>query len=232
MPLNISKVGKILKELNRVGEVSEFNATLPVKIEVKKQINPIRYLIKLGNKEVETKSSIPLETGKKYFAEIKEIKSRLQISNLKEYPKLLEVLEKLPLQPAEKDKNTNLVKFTKQEILHQLANANNKSDFVFFTNVLMALQEKIHHLIINEKKKALIQYKYSKNRVKFYAVFTHLGELEGEISPDSLTVYSPYLATLKLIEQFSGELGFNVFVYQKEVKELYGFSRNLLNLKV
>ena len=44
-------------------------------LEVKKEINPIRYLIKLGNREIETKSNLPLIVGKKYFAQIKEFKS-------------------------------------------------------------------------------------------------------------------------------------------------------------
>ena len=225
MPLNISKLGKILKTLNRLEGIKEFNATLPVKIEVKKEINPIRYLIKLGNREVETKSNLPLIVGKKYFAQIKEYKSSIQISNLKPFPEILEILEKIPF----KEK---LIKFSKEEILHHLANSNSKTEFIFFTNLLLAFNEKIHYLIINEKKKALMQYKYSKNRVKFYAVFTHLGEIEGEITVDSLTIYSPYKATLRLIEQYKDELNLNLILKQKEVKELFNFSENLLNLKV
>jgi hypothetical protein len=225
MPLNISKLGKVLKTLNRLEGIKEFNATLPVKIEVKKEINPIRYLIKLGNREIETKSNLPLIVGKKYFAQIKEYKSSIQISNLKPYPEILEILEKIPF----KEK---LIKFSKEEILHHLANSNSKTEFIFFTNLLLAFNEKIRHLIINEKKKALMQYKYSKNRVKFYAVFTHLGEIEGEITSNSLTIHSPYKATLRLIEQYKDELNLNVFLKQTEVKQLFYFSENLLNLKV
>ncbi|ACM92306.1 conserved hypothetical protein [Nautilia profundicola AmH] len=231
MPLNVSKLGKVLKTLNRLEGIKEFNATLPVKIEVKKEINPIRYLIKLGNREVETKSSIPLEVGKKYFAEIKEIKSKLQISNLKEIPEILTILDKIKFL-NEKDKTFKLHTFSKEEILQHLANANNKTEFVFFTNILMAYEQKIFHLIINEKKKALMQYKYSKNKVKFYAIFNHLGELEGEITTDSLTVYSPYSATLQLIELYKDELDLQVFLYKKEAKPIYVFAENLLNLKV
>jgi len=231
MPLNVSKLGKVLKTLNRLEGIKEFNATLPVKIEVKKEINPIRYLIKLGNREVETKSSIPREVGKKYFAEIKEIKSKLQISNLKEIPEILTILDKIKFL-NEKDKTFKLHTFSKEEILQHLANANNKTEFVFFTNILMAYEQKIFHLIINEKKKALMQYKYSKNKVKFYAIFNHLGELEGEITTDSLTVYSPYSATLQLIELYKDELDLQVFLYKKEAKPIYVFAENLLNLKV
>ncbi|WP_456480423.1 hypothetical protein [Nautilia sp.] len=231
MPLNVSKLGKILKTLNRFEGIKEFNATLPVKIEVKKEINPIRYLIKLGNREVETKSTVPLEVGKKYFAQIKEIKSKLQISNLKEIPEILTILDKIKFL-NEKDKTFKLHTFSKDEILQHLANANNKTEFVFFTNILTAYQQKIFHLIINEKKKALMQYKYSKNKVKFYAVFNHLGELEGEITPGSLTVCSPYSATLQLIEFYKDELDLEVFLYKKEAKPLYVFAENMLNLKV
>ena len=41
MPLNISKLGKVLKTLNRLEGIKEFNATLPVKIEVKKEIKKV-----------------------------------------------------------------------------------------------------------------------------------------------------------------------------------------------
>jgi len=227
MPLNISKIGKVLKDLNRIGDVSEFNATLPVKIEVKKEINPIRYLIKLGNREVETKSSFPLTVGKKYFAEIKEIKSKLQISNLKEIPDILEMLSKISFKNKEKTIN-----FTKHEILNHLANSQNKLEFIFFTNMLLSFEQNIRHLIINEQKKALIQYKYTKKSVKFYAVYNHLGELEGEITQNSLTLYSPYTATLQLIQIYKDELELDVFLYKKEPKPLFNFSENLLNLKV
>ena len=231
MPLNVSKLGKVLKTLNRLEGIKEFNAALPVKIEVQKQINPIRYLIKLGNREVETKSSIPLEVGKKYFAEIKEIKSKLQISNLKEIPEILTLLDKIKFM-NEKNKTLKLHTFSKEEILQHLANSNNKTEFIFFTNILMAFHQKIFHLIINEKKKALMQYKYSKNKVKFYAVFNHLGELDGEITTGTLTVYSPYNATLQLIELYKDEIDMEVFLYKKEAKPIYVFAENLINLKV
>ncbi len=90
MLLDISKIGKILKEQNRLLSV-EFNTQIPLKIEVKKEINPITYLIKLGNKEIETKSFIPLKVGNRYLANVIEKKGKITIQNLKPYPKLLEL---------------------------------------------------------------------------------------------------------------------------------------------
>jgi len=222
MPLNISKLGKVLKSLNRLESVS-FNTSLPVKVEVKKELNPITYLIKLGNKEVETKSHMKLEVGKTYFAQIKELKNSIQITNLKEYPKILKTLEHI-----------NIKELTpkKEEIITHLANAKTKEEFLFLTNILIAYEKKIFHLVINEKRKGFLQYKYSKNKVKFYACFSNLGELEGEITENSLTIYSPYEATISLINYYKDELPLKVYTYKKEVKPIYIFSNSLLDLKV
>ena len=220
MPLNLSKVGKILKTLNRVDLPTEFNATLPIKIEVKKQLSPIRYLIQLGKKEVQTKSYTPLIVGKKYFAQIKEKKGVIQITNLKEFPKILEDLEKIDVK-----------EFKEKDILKHLANSNSKNEFIFWTNILLAYKNKIHHFIINEKRKAIMQFKYSKNRVKFYSVFSHLGEIEGEISEEFLIISSNYESTLKLIDTYKEELNLKIILKKEEAKPLFNFSENLLNLK-
>ncbi len=225
MPLNLSKLGKVLKTLNRLETPATFNASLPVKLEVKKELNPITYLVKIGNKEVETKSDIPLAVGKKYFAQIKEFKNSVQITNLKEYPKILQTLDKITL-PKE------FSSLKKDEVLHHLANAKNKDEFLFFMNILIAFEKKIHHLIINEKRKALMQYKYEKNSLKFYAVFSNLGEIEGVITPTRLTICSPYDATIRLIELYKNEINLSVQTIKKEVKPIYDFSNSLLDLRV
>jgi hypothetical protein len=224
MPLNLSKIGKVLKTLNRLEGIKEFNSSLPVKIEVKREINPIKFLINLGNREIETKSYIPLKVGKKYLAQIKEGKYSIKISNLKEYPKILEILKKIDL----KDK---ILSPQKNEIMHNLANANNKNEFIFWMNILLSLQQKIYHIIINEKKKALMQLKYKKNSVKFYAVFEHLGEIEGYLSENYLKLFCEFDSTISLIYLYKNELPFNVEINKKEIKELYQFSENLINLK-
>ncbi|NPA11467.1 MAG: hypothetical protein GXO62_04420 [Epsilonproteobacteria bacterium] len=224
MPLNISKVGKVLKALNRVN-FTEFNATLPVKLEVKKEINPITYLIKLGNKEMETKSYKPLEIGKKYIAQIKEAKNQIIIQNLKEMPSLSEILEKVDLKKG-------LSEYKKEDVLNQLQHAKTKDEFMFFANILLAMDKKIYHLSISdERKKALMQYKLNKNKVSFYAVFSNLGEISGTISPSSATLVTEYPNVAALINQYKEELDMNIEVILKEVKPLYEFTNSLLDLK-
>ena len=225
MPLNISKLGKILKTINRVSAPIEFNATLPVKIEVKKQINPITYLIKLGNRETETKSYLPLEVGKKYITQIKELKHSIQITNLKPFPKILEILQKIDLPKGFKEYN-------KEEIIKHLINAKNQNEFLFFANLLLALDKKIYHFSINEEKKALMQFKYSKNKISFYAIFQNLGEIEGEISQSYVTICSSYKNVLNLIKQYENEINLKVTLKLKNPKTLFDFKNTLLDLKV
>ena len=228
MSLKVSELGKILKATNRLNSI-EFNAALPIKIEVKKQLNPIRYVIKLGNRETETKSYTPLEVGKKYLAEVTERRGMIQIKNLQKFPKIIDMLENLSAPPKKEDKILNL---DKETILHHLANAKNRDEFLLFSNIFFSLtQYNIHHLIINDEKKAIIQYKYKKNKLQFYAAFTHLGELEGEIILPRVKIYSPYISTLKLIEEYKNELTYIIETHKKEVKELYKFSKNILDLK-
>jgi hypothetical protein len=224
MPLNLSKIGKILKTINRFENIKEFNANLPVQIDIKKQLNPIKYLIKLGNREIQTKSYIPLKIGNKYLAEIKEGRYSIKISNLKEYPKILNILKKINF-------TKNFLAPEKKEIISHLANANNKNEFIFWMNILISFNQKIHHLIINDKKKALMQLKYKKNTLKFYAVFEHLGEIEGFLFENSLKLFCEFDSTINLINLYKKELPFLVETVKKEIKPIYDFSENLINLK-
>ena len=219
MPLNISKVGKILNTLNKFQTI-DFNTTLPVKLEVKDKINNIKYLIRLGRKEVVTKSFTPLKKGK-YFAIVKEIHGNINISNLKKLSNIALMFEKI----EPKDVNT------KHQILIHLANTSSKEEFIFYMNILISFQQKIYHLFINDKKKALLQYKFQKNKLQFYAVFNNLGEIEGEIFENSLNIYSPFKNTLQLIKENEDMINLKVNVFLKEAKPLYEFSENLLNLK-
>ncbi len=223
MPLKISEVGKLLKTFNKFQSI-EFNTSLPVKIEVKEKLNDIKYLVRLGKKEVVTKSFMHLKKGK-YFAMVKEIGNTIKISDLRPLPKIAVLLDKIKFK-----ENSELI--TKEHILHHLSNAENKEEFLFFTNILIAMQQKkIYHLIINEKKKAILQYKYSKNRLKFYAVFNNLGEIEGEIYNNNLDIYSPYKNTIELIKKYSHLIDLNINIFLKDVKPLYEFNNSLLNLK-
>ena len=222
--LNIFKLGKVLNETNRLSGIKEFNASVPIKIEILKEINPITYEIKLGNKIVETKSHLPLKTGGKYLANVIEKKDFIQIQNLKEYPKFLELLEKLP-----KTKEMNL---DKNEILNKLQNSTTKNEFMFYANILLAFQKGIRHILINEEKnRGFMQYKFEKNQIKFYACYKFLGELEGIITPKKVMIFTQFNNVASLISQ-NKDIDLDVEVYVKEnIKPLFEFKNSLIDIK-
>ena len=224
MLLDISKIGKILKEQNRLSSV-EFNTQIPLKIEVKKEINPITYLIKLGNKEIETKSFIPLKVGNRYLANVIEKKGKITIQNLKPYPKLLELLEKLPLKKE--------TEFTKEKILEHLSNAKTKEEFSFYANILLAFQKGIRHIFINEKNnKAIMQFKYEKNLITFYAAFKFLGELKGKITPNKVTIYTQFENVKNLLLDNSDKIEKKVEVFlEKKITPIFEFKNSLIDIK-
>jgi len=238
---NISQVGKILKATNRLNMPSEFNATLPLTITVKKQLNPIRYILQLGKKEVETKSYTPLEIGAKYKAEINQTNSKIEIKNLTKLPNIFnkfpdtieytidDLLKDNPLESNEKYKNF---------LLNHLANATTKEEFLFYSQLLLAFNQEIKHLFIKDKKKALIQIKQKKRKLKFYAYFENLGAIGGEIyliDNIYLDLMVEFQNSFEFLKNYIDELnGIIINIKNEKIKPLFEINENnsLLNLKV
>ena len=209
--MNISQLGKILKATNRLNMPTEFNASLPIKIIVKKQLNPIRYLLQLGNKQLETKSYKHLEIGAKYLGEIAQKENSINIKNLTKMPKIFdEIPEDIKTFLPDSADNAK----HKDAILKHLANSNTKNEFIFYTNLLLAFQKEIKHFVINEDgKKSLHQIKKEKHKLKFYSFFSNLGPVSGEI------FYNDYVYYLNLMVEFQNSIN----IIKKHIKELKNF---------
>ena len=239
---NISQVGKILKATNRLNMPTEFNSTLPLTITVKKQLNPIRYLLQLGKKEVETKSYTPLEVGAKYKAQINQTDSKIEIKNLTKLPNIFnkfpdtiqysidDLIKDNPLESNEKYKNF---------LLNHLANSTTKDEFLFFSQMLLAFNQEIKHLFIKDEKKALIQIKHKKRKINFYAFFENLGAIGGEIyliDEIYLNLMVEFQNSLYLIQKNTQNLKGIIInnITQEKIKPLFEINENnsLLNLKV
>ena len=237
---NISQIGQIMKATNRLNMPTEFNASLPLTITVKKQLNPIRYLLQLGKKDVEVKSYTKLEIGANYKAEINQTNNKIEIKNLSKLP---EIFNKIPnslnytIDDLIKDNPLKDNAHYKKFLLNHLANATSKNEFLFFTQLLLAQNQQIKHLFINEKnKKALMQLKYKKNKIKFYAFFEHLGAIGGEIFLTNtiyLNLMVEFQNSLALINQNINELkGIIVNIKKEKIKPLFEVSDyNLLIIK-
>jgi hypothetical protein len=237
---NISQVGKILKATNRLNMPTEFNASLPITIEVKKQINPIRYILKLGKKEVETKSYTPLEIGGKYKAQINQTDNKIEIKNLKKIPNIFNKFPnsiKYGIDDLLKDDPLKSPDKYKTFLMKNLAQANNQQEFVFYSQMLLALNQEVYHLFINDEKKSLIQLKPKKKKLKFYGFFENLGGIGGEIyliDEIYLDLMVEFQNSLYLIEKNLDELKGVIInsIKQEKTTPLFEVSENsLLNLK-
>jgi hypothetical protein len=237
---NISQVGKILKATNRLNMPTEFNASLPITIEVKKQINPIRYILKLGKKEVETKSYSPLEIGGKYKAQINQTDNKIEIKNLKKIPNIFNKFPnsiKYGIDDLLKDDPLKSPDKYKTFLMKNLAQANNQQEFVFYSQMLLALNQEVYHLFINDEKKSLIQLKPKKKKLKFYGFFENLGGIGGEIyliDEIYLDLMVEFQNSLYLIEKNLDELKGVIInsIKQEKTTPLFEVSENsLLNLK-
>jgi hypothetical protein len=238
---NISQIGKIMKATNRLNMPTEFNSTLPLTIKVKKQLNPIRYMLQLGRKEVEVKSYNKLEVGANYKAMINQTNNKIEIKNLSKLP---EIFNKMPnnlnytIDDLIKDNPLKDNTHYKNFLLNHLTNATTRDEFIFLSQLLLAENQQIKHLFINEKKKrALMQIKYKKNRLKFYGFFENLGAIGGEMFlADSiyLNLMVEFQNSLILIQNNIDELrGMVVNIKQEKIKPVFEISDNsLLNIKV
>ncbi len=174
--------------------VIQFNGSLPVTLEVLEQTSFQRYRLKVGHKEMSTKSLKPLKVGYRYWANFSQTKEGiLSINNLKEKPKLLQKeLDFLSIDSWEiiDEFAKNGVKFYKKWILKSLENSQSKNEFLMLTSMLLSLNEGVFHLPFKiNSRPFLLQYKFHENNlnenlIDFYFAFDTLGAVKGKINKE------------------------------------------------
>ncbi len=220
----------------------QFNSTLPTTIEVLKKIDSLRYSLKVGNLELETKSQLELEIGSRHWAELKSGKfGNVIISSLKKQPDIMKFEELFFNIEEKKLDKEKLFSNIKGAILERLENAETKREFLFFTNLLLSLNAGVITIPFKERnKKSLLQVRKSKKddkKVEFYSLFSNLGPLDGEIFETNedviINIFSPYRSTLELLRKNIKELNYeNVnFILKDSVTPFYDISFSLLNLR-
>ncbi|NWF67347.1 MAG: hypothetical protein HXX81_07775 [Campylobacterales bacterium] len=245
---NLSKLENFLSKF----DVKEFNAKLPMGLEVIKKNSHNSYELKLGNLVVTSKSENALDVGKKYWASVsKSSVGSIVISDLVKKPPFFQ--EKLPFfvdveifkkLVTEEKEPTNIYK---QLIFENMANAKSKEDFLFNGNILFGLNQNVFTIPLKlDNNKAIIQYKKSKKKqneneqtkIDFYAGFNNLGQIDGEIflNGDSLSLNLgvEYKNSLTHLENELEDLTIfdkiNIYL-KKNIKELFEFKNSLLDIK-
>jgi len=215
-----------------------FNANLPVNIEVLRKIDPLLYRLKIGRKELTTKSQKDLHEGEKYWANFSESNGGiLTISHLWKQPDLFssdvfflsDTFEKLI------PKNNFNYDAFKIFLVNHLADPTiSKELFITYSYMLLALSKMIIHLpFLNNGKKLLIQFRQDKDaKFLFYIALEHLGPLCGFIEKNELFLEIMYEKSFLYLQKEQAKLGMITHLsLQKEIRPLFDRSDVMLDIK-
>lgn len=177
--LQITQLGEKLK----TPKLAHFNNTLPLLIEVLKKTKHQHYLLRVGKQTLETKSLRELEIGGRYFAIMKHSSlGNIMISSLKKEPKLPQSFLEFSLQEWKSQFKSQSLEDFQKTARDQMRDAKTSEEFMKWGFFLLGLQKQIVSFWIkDEEKKTFLQFRSRKNRIDFYALLPHLGEIEGKI---------------------------------------------------
>lgn len=177
-----------------------YNAALPISIEVLEEVGRGRYKLKVGHKEMTTRSQKVLHVKERYWGNFSESQEGiLTISHLRKKPALLQhdagllPMDSFGLLDLLLHAKTPSLVF-KQWLLEQLCLAEEKRHFQTLSSMLLALHEGIVHLPLRiEGRSFLIQWKENKSLneplVHFYLAYENLGALQGTLYPMRKTIH-------------------------------------------
>jgi hypothetical protein len=242
----IAALAKIEAILQKAGEI-KFNTTLPINIEVKEKLDPKKYLLDVGKRELSVESRVKLEVGKSYWGQMSKMQDdgfnkRVTISNLLIKPHLLQKGKKEPilsfdfkeLERVFQEKSPK--EAMKIAILDRLSIATSKAEFLNLTNILNALNNDVFTMILTQNdKETLFQFKKRKRekkdksdeadvdmKIDFYAAFEHLGPIEGVVEliegEKRVLLFVYYENSLEFLKKELNSLDFEGFLYKKEGK--------------
>ena len=250
----IAKIAKIETLLANL-KTARFNSVLPVTIDVVEKSDKNQYLLKIGNRELSTKSAMALDVVSKYWGVMKdnpELNSPT-LSQLLKKPKLLQMQRKNFLPELDSTKLQELI--TKQNpktelkavLLERLSQSVSKNEFMTLTNMIAALNENVFTMVLKEgNQSTMFQFKKRKKsitdssedaKVDFYAAFEHLGPVEGVISvvgdERKLSLSLFYEESLEFLKNELDQLDLEGFLYKKDknIEPIYELSASLLDMR-
>ncbi|TLD88140.1 hypothetical protein [Helicobacter sp. MIT 05-5294] len=247
----LSQLSQVQNTLqNSVSKPTQFNAALPMKLEVMEKMQGIRYMLKVGNIAMETKSLKELEVGGKYWAQMgRGSTGAITLSNLIKQPDLLKD-QNVPLKLSSEVmqqflEGENPFEAMKGFLSERLASSESRWEFAFLSHMLMSLKQKVLTIPLHyddESKDGLMQLRKrrvgSEECLEFYSVFSNLGATWGMLwnfkEGVRLDISVMYEGVARLLRENLNELEFiretNISV-DSAIVPLYDFSDSLLDLE-
>lgn len=214
-----------------------FNANLPINVEVLEQIDRVRYRLKIGRKELSTKSNKALVEKEVYWGDFSQGEAGiLTLSHLFRQPHLFQ--DKTTFLEARIDEIINYENFSlsifHKSLLEQLQNEH-VSDSLFraFSYMLLAIHKGVVHLPLwHEEKRCLLQFTYTSTLCTFYIALENMGPIEGTITSKGMQIYVMYDKSLFFLEKELPKLGMIASLgLKKEIFPLFDTRELMLDMK-
>ncbi len=217
---------------------ANFNANLPVCVEVIKELGANRFRLKIGKKELTTKSFKSLKVKQRYWANFSQSKEGiLSISNLFAQPELFcndSLFLPFNFEEFNLKKELNFDEFRTFLLTKLHNNLNNADEFKTYSYMLLALSKGIIHLPLQfENKKALLQFRMKEDKkLVFYLALDHLGPLSGILSEKECFLEAMYQKTIWYLEKERTKFDMlSEIRLTREIKPLFDLSNLLVDLK-
>jgi len=214
-----------------------FNANLPINVEVIKQIDAMRYRLRVGRKELTTKSHKGLREGETYWGDFSQAKGGvLTLSRLYQQPLLFQnpayfldiALHEILTPPTFSISTFKalLIETLSREIL-------SKEAFSALSYMLLALSKEVVHLpLLDGGKRTLFQFKRFEQGYRFYVAFENLGPIEGTITPSGICLSALYEKSLYFLDKVFAKLDkMQSVTLRRDIAPLFDATQLSLDLK-
>lgn len=238
----ISTLQKLAGLGNDIGHTSSssltFNANLPVTIEVLRRIDAFRYQLRVGRKELTTKSQKQLIPGKRYWANFFEGKGNvLTISQLWPQPDFFNDASSFIRFSKEILFEQHCFSYTafKRHIFQTMSSPElSKEDFFHYSYMLLAFSKEVVHLpwYIDDKKILLQFSSTEEGNLHYYIAHENLGPLGGMITSNELQIDVMYEKSLVYLQKEHEKLGIITRLgLNKEIEPLFDTSNLTFDIK-
>lgn len=251
----LSQVAEVQNRIQNSNNAKQFNAALPVNIEVTEKTHSMRYMLKIGNTSLETKSLRELQIGAKYWAQMaKSSLGSILLSRLVPQPLLMAQFAKSSwhmsgeeLESLLDPKGGNPWERFRSMLAERLSMSDSRADFLFLGNMLLSLQQRVLTIPLRHEneKDSLLQMRGKRgeegeDELEFYSIFSNLGALKGRLvalkgmQESNLYLSTLYQSTAELLKAELSELqgiAQAVISVDENIAPLYEASSSLLNVR-
>ena len=214
-----------------------FNANLPVNVSVIKKLDNTRYRLKIGRKELTTRSQKSLQEGTLYWGNFSQDKDGiLMLSDLCAQPLLFQKQEYFLESDMEDifSSQTFSINSFKKALLEKLtAPEVDKPTFRLLSFILLGLSKGVLHLpFFKENKRSIIQIRPFNDGHELYMALENLGPIKGVLTQKGFTLNLLYAKSLYFLEKEVSKLDMIVTLgLSKEMAPLYDANELSFDIK-